>query len=162
MIFITFTLLFYAQDHYRRWALIAVVQFILLKTAINEPLDTRALLVFQKLQRFYKPFHVLYVLVAGLSLAVSTFDEFQPTQSDLMRGAEGLFCSPASSAIVSAVLATMLLFHFGGRESTTCRDMVIVWSPLVILDPAIIELLGACNHSTAKNTRSRTSLMWMD
>lgn len=44
----------------------------------NKVLDTRALLVFERLVRFYNIFNVLTALIAGLSLAVLSFSEFHP------------------------------------------------------------------------------------
>jgi len=85
--------------------------------------------------------NVVSALLAGLSLAVPTFDEFHPTQSNLVRAAEGLFYSSATSAVISVVMSTMLLFKFEGHESATRKDLAIAWSPLIVLDLAIVEFL---------------------
>lgn len=98
--------------------------------------------------------------MAGLSLAVLTFDEFHPTQSALIRAAEGLLCSSASSSVISVMVSTMLLFKFEGRESATRTDLAIAWSPLVIMDVAIVEyLFGLELWYSGKNNEWRIALM---
>lgn len=127
---------------------------------MNKNLDIRAFLVFQRLQRFYKTLNVVSALLAGLSLAVLTFDEFHPTQSGLIRAAEGLLCSSALSSVVSVMVSTMLLFKFEGRESATRKDLAIAWTPLAIMDLAIVEFLFALVlWYSGKNNRWRTALM---
>ncbi|KAF2733680.1 hypothetical protein EJ04DRAFT_468060 [Polyplosphaeria fusca] len=130
------------------------------KLKSNKIIDHRAFLVFQRLQRFYKTLNVVSALVAGLSLAVLTFDEFHPTSSDLIRGAEGLLCSSALTAIISVMMSTMLLFNFEGRESATRKDLTIAWTPLVVMDVSIVEfLLGLLLWYSGKNDHWRTGLM---
>lgn len=56
--------------------------------------------------------------------------------------------------------ATMLLFKFEGRDSATRKDLAIAWSPLVLLDVAIVEyLFGLVLWYAGKNNRWRTSLV---
>ncbi|KAF1998251.1 hypothetical protein P154DRAFT_555351 [Amniculicola lignicola CBS 123094] len=114
---------------------------LLQQLKLNKNLDIRAFLVFQRLQRFYKTLNVVSALLAALSLAVLTFDEFHPTKSGLIRAAEGLLCSSALSAVIAVMASTMLLFKFEGRESATRKDLLLAWSPLAVMDLAIVEYL---------------------
>ncbi|KAF2787135.1 hypothetical protein K505DRAFT_288497 [Melanomma pulvis-pyrius CBS 109.77] len=133
---------------------------ILHKLKLNKNLDIRAFLVLQRLHRFYKTLNIVSALVAGLSLAVLTFDEFHPTQSGLVRAAEGLLCSSAFSSVTSVMTSTMLLFKFEGRESATRKDLAIAWTPLVLLDFAIVEyLFGLVLWYSGKNNEWRTALI---
>ena len=127
---------------------------------MNKTLDIRAFLVFQRIQRFYNTLNVVSALVAGLSLAVLTFDEFHPTQSVLVRAAEGLLCSSALGSVTSVMTSTMLLFKFEGRESATRKDLAIAWTPLVLLDFAIVEyLFGLVLWYSGKNNEWRIGLI---
>jgi len=108
---------------------------------VNKHIDTRALLVFQRLQRFYNTFNVLAALISGLSLATLTFNEFHPCKTSMSRSAEAFLCTSAMTAVVAAMLATMLLFRFEGHETPTRKELAIAWSPLVLLDWAIVEFL---------------------
>ncbi|KAL4922013.1 hypothetical protein BDW62DRAFT_172860 [Aspergillus aurantiobrunneus] len=126
----------------------------------RKQLDARAFLVFQRLRRFYSTFIVLAVLISGLSLAALTFDEFHPSPSALIRSAEGFLCSSAITAVVSAVLATMLLFRFEGMEDATRGDVAIAWSPLILLDVSILEfLVGVVCWYCGKSARWRAALI---
>jgi hypothetical protein len=82
----------------------------------GKQLDIRAFLVFQRIQRFYSTFVVLAALISGLAVAALTFSEFHPTSSELIKTSEGFLCSSAITAVISAVVATMLLFQFEGLE----------------------------------------------
>jgi len=127
---------------------------------VNKKLDARAFLVFQRLQRFYKTLNVVSALVGGLSLAVLSFPEFHPTQSSLARAAEGFLCSSALTAITSVMLSTMLLFRFEGHETATRKELALAWTPLALLDWAIVEyLLGLVLWYSGKNNRWRTAMM---
>jgi ABC-type xylose transport system permease subunit len=127
---------------------------------VNKNLDIRAFLVFQRLQRFYKTLNVVSALLAGLSLAVLTFTEFHPTQSGLMHASEGLLCSSALTSVISVMISTMLLFKFEGRQSATRKDLAIAWTPLAIMDLAIVEFLcGLVLWYSGKNNGWRTALM---
>jgi hypothetical protein len=91
---------------------------------------------------------------------VLTFDEFHPTDSSLTRAAEGLLSSSALTSVISVMLATMLLFRFEGCASVTRKDLAIAWSPLVLLDFAIVEFLfGLVFWYSGKNSRWRVSLL---
>jgi hypothetical protein len=58
------------------------------------------------------------------------------------------------------MVSTMLLFKFEGRESATRKDLAIAWTPLVIMDLAIVEFLFALVlWYSGKNNRWRTALM---
>ncbi|KAF2866949.1 hypothetical protein BDV95DRAFT_583251 [Massariosphaeria phaeospora] len=92
------------------------------KLNLNENLGIRAFLVFQRLQRVCQTLNVVSALLAGLSLAVLTFDEFHPTQLGLIRAAEGLLCSSALSSVISVMLSTMLLFRFSSFKSATRKE----------------------------------------
>jgi hypothetical protein len=126
----------------------------------NKELDRRAVLVFQRIQRFYKTFVVLAALISGLAVAALTFNEFHPTNSGLIRVSEGFLCSSSITAVVSAVAATMLLFQFEGVEKITRLDLAIAWSPLVLLDCSIVEfLVGMVCWYSSKNLQWRSALM---
>jgi hypothetical protein len=133
---------------------------LLLNVAANKSLDIRAFLVFQRLCRFYKSLNVVAALVAGLSLAILTFNEFHPTQSSLARAAEGFLCSSAMTAVISVMISTMLLFRFEGQEVATRRDLALAWFPLIMLDLAIVEyLFGLLLWYNGKNNEWRKALM---
>jgi hypothetical protein len=83
---------------------------------------------------------VLAALVSGLSISALIFQEFHPAVGASQIG-EGFLCSSAITAVVSAVLATMLLFMFEGVERARRIDLAIAWSPLILLDLSIIEFL---------------------
>lgn len=122
-------------------------------------LDVRAFLVFQRIQRFYNTFVILSALVSGLAVAALTFPEFHPS-TGLSQVGEGFFCSSAITALLAAVMATMLLFSFEGVEKATRMDLAVAWSPLVLLDISIVEFLIAivCWYC-GKNVRWRGALM---
>jgi ABC-type xylose transport system permease subunit len=123
-------------------------------------LDVRAFLVFQRVLRFYNTFVVLSALVSGLALATLTFEEFHPTTSGLAQVGEGFLCSSAITALLAAVLATMLMFVFQGVEQATRMDLAVAWSPLVLLDLSIIEfLIGIICWYCAKNNTWRGVVM---
>ncbi|KAL4968242.1 uncharacterized protein BDV14DRAFT_151796 [Aspergillus stella-maris] len=126
----------------------------------GKQLDTRGFLIFQRLYRFYATFVVLAALVSGLALAALTFNEFYSSSSVLIRTSEGFLCSSAITAVLSAVLGTMLLFQFQGFENATRRDLAIAWSPLVLLDLSILEfIIGVVCWYYGKNVRWRGVLM---
>ncbi|KAL4993243.1 hypothetical protein BDV10DRAFT_29892 [Aspergillus recurvatus] len=126
----------------------------------GKQLDVRAFLVFQRLHRFYTTFVILAALVSGLALAALTFNEFHPAPSALIRTSEGFLCSSAITAVLSAVLATMLLFQFEGQEKATRIDLAIAWSPLVLLDLSILEfLIGIVCWYYGKSAYWRGALM---
>ncbi|KAM0697348.1 hypothetical protein Q7P36_003419 [Cladosporium allicinum] len=100
----------------------------------NEPVAHGSFIVFSRLRDFYNTFTVLSALIAALSAGVLTFDEFHPTQTGLQRLAEGFLVSSASTAVIAAMLGTMLLFRFEGYESASRKELAIAWSPLLILD----------------------------
>jgi hypothetical protein len=123
-------------------------------------LDTRAILVFQRLQRFYQTFDVLAALIGGLSLATLIFNEFHPCTTSASCSAEAFLCSSAMTAVISAMLATMLLFCFEGHDAPTRKELGIAWSPLVLLDWAIIEfLVGLMLRYANKSDSWRSSLV---
>lgn len=82
----------------------------------NKPLGPRATLIFQRVLRFFKTFIILAAVISGLAVAALTFNEFHLADSGLIRAAEGFLCSSAITAVVSAVMAMMLLFQFEGSE----------------------------------------------
>lgn len=116
--------------------------------------------MFQRLQRIYQSNNVVSALVAGLSLAVITFPEFHPTQSDAARAAEGLLCSSAVTAVVAIMLSITLLFRFEGVEKASRSELALAWLPLVLMDFAIVEfLLGLVLWYVGKNNSWRNALM---
>jgi ABC-type xylose transport system permease subunit len=126
----------------------------------GKQLDIRAFLVFQRIQRFYSTFVVLAALISGLAVAALTFSEFHPTSSGLIQTSEGFLCSSAITAVISAVVATMLLFQFEGLEKATRRDLAVAWAPLVLLDLSILEfLLGMVCWYSGKSAYWRGALM---
>ncbi|KAK1994412.1 hypothetical protein LX36DRAFT_660599 [Colletotrichum falcatum] len=106
----------------------------------NKQLGIRAFLVFRRLLRFYSTFVILAALVSGLAVAALTFPEFHGGSGATQVG-EGLLCSSAITAVVSAVMATMLLFTFEGAEQASRLDLAVAWSPLFLLDVSILEFL---------------------
>ncbi|WQF84252.1 hypothetical protein CDEST_09266 [Colletotrichum destructivum] len=125
----------------------------------HKQLDVRALLVFQRLLRFYNTFVVLAALVSGLAVAALTFPDFHPSSGPSQVG-EGLLCSSAITAVLSAVMATMLLFAFEGIERASRMDLAVAWSPLVLLDISILEfLVGMTCWYCGKNVPWRGALM---
>lgn len=106
----------------------------------NKHLQTRGSIVFQSIIRFYSTFATLSALVGALSIGALTFPDFHPS-SGLIRIGEGLLCSSAVTAVLAAVMATMLMFTFEGFEGATRADLVVAWSPLVMLDVSILEFL---------------------
>ena len=98
--------------------------------------------------------------MGGLSLAALTFNEFHPTQSSLSRASEGLLCSSALTSIISVMLFIMLFFYFDGHEVATRRVLLLAWSPLPLLDLAIVKyLLGLLLWYSGKNNGWRTALV---
>ncbi|KAJ0417409.1 hypothetical protein BJY00DRAFT_206189 [Aspergillus carlsbadensis] len=126
----------------------------------GKQLGFRAFLIFQRLHRFYTTFVILAALMSGLALATLTFDEFHPPDSTLIRAAEGFLASSAATAVISAVTATELLFHFEGLEKATRLDLAFAWLPLVLLDLSIVEfLVGLVCWYYGKSDRWRGTLM---
>lgn len=127
---------------------------------VHDNLDTRSFVIFKRLHRFYKTLNVVSALVAGLSLANLTFSEFHPTDSALIRASEGLLCSSATTSVIAVMLLTMLLFKFEARDDATRKDMIIAWTPLVLLDIAIVEyLLGLLLWYASKTSLWRILLV---
>ncbi|CAI0643643.1 unnamed protein product [Colletotrichum noveboracense] len=126
----------------------------------NKQLDVRAFLVFQRLLRFYNTFVILSALISGLAVAALTFPDFHPSTSGVGEVGEGLLCSSAVTGVLSAVMATMLLFAFEGFERATRTDLAVAWSPLVLLDISIVEfLVGIVCWYWAKNVAWRGALV---
>jgi hypothetical protein len=86
-------------------------------------------------------FMVLVALISGLTVAALTFSEFHPTSSGLIQASEGFLFSSAITAVIAAVVATMLLFQFEGLEKPTRRDLAVAWAPLVLVDLSVLEFL---------------------
>jgi hypothetical protein len=98
--------------------------------------------------------------MSGLALASLTFDEFHPSDSTLIRAAEGCLTSSAVTAVISAMTATELLFHFEGFQKATRMDLAFAWLPLVLLDLSIVEfLVGLVCWYYGKSDRWRGTLM---
>ncbi|KAJ5471892.1 hypothetical protein N7539_008835 [Penicillium diatomitis] len=61
---------------------------------------------------------------------------------------------------MSEVIATMLLFQFEGASDIVRRDMAIAWSPVVLIDLSIIEMLvGMVCWYSSKTKRGNGALM---
>ncbi|KAK6419455.1 hypothetical protein LTR95_017058 [Oleoguttula sp. CCFEE 5521] len=99
-------------------------------------------IVFQRLTRFYKTFLILSALVSALSISALQFPEFHPIDNDLLRVAEGFFISSTSTAVIAAMVGTMLLFRYEGYQEATRKDLILAWTPLIILDWSIVSFLG--------------------
>jgi hypothetical protein len=108
-------------------------------------LGVRAILVFNRLQRFYQTFNIIATLLGSLSLAVLSFGDFQDSDgtSSLINASAGLLTSSAITAVVAVMIATMLLFKFEGYEKPRRKDLAIAWIPLILLDVVIVEFLIA-------------------
>lgn len=118
------------------------------------------MLVFQRLLRFYDNFLLLSALTAGLSIGALTFNEFHPCTNPLDQAAEGFFTSSTLSAIVAVMLAVMLSFRFEGQVSATRLDLLIAWTPLILLDWSIVGvLLGMSCWYWQRNDGWRAYLM---
>nr|OQO21672.1 hypothetical protein B0A51_10546 [Rachicladosporium sp. CCFEE 5018] len=100
------------------------------------------LIVFHRLIRFYKTFLILSTLISALSASALQFPEFHPADSNILRVAEGFFVSSTSTAVIAAMVGTMLLFRYDGHQEATLRDLILAWTPLIILDWSIISFLG--------------------
>jgi hypothetical protein len=98
-------------------------------TVGNKNVDTRALLIFQRLQQFYNAFNVLGALISGLAIATLTLNEFHPCTTSMARSAKAFLCGSAMYAVISAMLLTMLLFRVEGHETATRKDLAIACSP---------------------------------
>ncbi|SMY28582.1 unnamed protein product [Zymoseptoria tritici ST99CH_1A5] len=83
--------------------------------------------VFQRLIRFSTTFLILTGLVSALSTGVLQFQEFHPTTTTLQRLAEGFFVSSTATAVIAAMLATMLLFRFEGYVQASRKDLCLAW-----------------------------------
>lgn len=103
---------------------------------VHKQIGHGSMIVYYGLQRFYTTFNVVAAVMAGLSLAVLTFDEFNPTTLGQSRAAEGFMVSSASISLTSIMLATMFLFRFEGHEKATRKDLALAlaWVPLILLD----------------------------
>lgn len=61
------------------------------------------------------------------------------------QNAQALFVSAAASGLVSIMISTMLLFSFGTDQNSlvaTRKEMVLAWSPVVLLDWSIVGFLA--------------------
>lgn len=66
----------------------------------------------------------------------------------------------ASTAVIAAMLATMLLFRFEGYDIASRKEYALAWSPLVILDWSILSfLVGLVVWYVGKNTGRRGSVI---
>ncbi|KAK5718039.1 hypothetical protein LTR15_008883 [Elasticomyces elasticus] len=127
---------------------------------LSKPLEHRARIVFKRVVTFYQTFIIVATLVGGLALTTLDFDEFHPATSPILLGAEGLLCSSGITAVVAVLLATMLLFRYKNFDKPTRLDLAIAWSPLVLLDLGIVELVvGLVMWYGGKSTGWRTAAM---
>lgn len=128
---------------------------------VGKIVDHRANLVFARLIRFYKTFNIIATLLGGLALAVISFAEFHSHHEErLFYAAEGLLTSAALTAVVAITISTMLLFRFEGHQRPTRRDLLIAWSPLVLVDIVILEFaIGLVLWYAGKNKAWRGSIM---
>jgi hypothetical protein len=108
---------------------------------MQKQLEYRAMVVFQPLVCFYHNFLLLSALTGGLSIGTLTFEEFHPSKTNLDKAAEGFFTSSTCSVVVAVMLAVMLSFRFEGHVSATRLDLLIAWTPLMLLDWSIVGVL---------------------
>ncbi|OKP09999.1 hypothetical protein PENSUB_4589 [Penicillium subrubescens] len=96
-----------------------------------------------RLQRLYKWFFFLAALLGVLAVNALTFPEFHPAQNAPAQLSHGLLCSALVTSIISAVILLMLLFEFDETASPPRSGLHVasVWTPVVLLDMACVELL---------------------
>ncbi|KAI9760256.1 MAG: Dicer-like protein 2 [Chaenotheca gracillima] len=136
---------------------------------IHEPLNSHFWGTFSRLLRIYPTLNILSALMSGLSIASLTLPEFHPiaaqnpvpaSQVPIYTLAEGFFTSAAACSVISIMLCTMLQFCFESRVTATRLDLVLLWSPLVLLDWSIVAfLLGLLVWYGEKNEGWRTIVM---
>ncbi|MCJ1307097.1 hypothetical protein MMC25_000743 [Agyrium rufum] len=127
---------------------------------LNSPLRLHSTLVFLRLLRFLPSLNILSALTAGASTALLQMPEFHPSSTPVYSAAEGLLTVSAASAVISIMLATMLLFRFEGHETATRMEYIQVWSPLVLLDHSILAFLaGLLTWYVGKNYNWRAVVM---
>lgn len=105
------------------------------------PLDIRAFIIFQRLVRFYR----LFAFFAGfisLSALIALFLEHDTIGFSDTSIFHGLLCSSVITATVSGLTAFMLLFRFDAIEKASRQDLAFAWTPLVMLNLSVLELLG--------------------
>lgn len=107
----------------------------------NKPLKLHDMIVFQRLLRFLPSLNILSALTAGASTSLIQMPEFHPSSTPLAHAAEGFLVISASLGVISIMLAVMLLFRFEGHDTATRLEYMIVWSPLVLMDHAIVAFL---------------------
>ncbi|SMQ54924.1 unnamed protein product [Zymoseptoria tritici ST99CH_3D7] len=90
----------------------------------HHPVGPGSFIVFQRLIRFSTTFLILTGLVSALSAGVLQFQKFHPTTTSLQRLAEGFFVSSTATAVIAAMLATMLLFRFEGYVQASRKDLL--------------------------------------
>lgn len=66
--------------------------------------------------------------MAGAAVSGLQFPEFHPSRSSRAFAAEGLFVSSATRAVISIMLATMLMFLYDSVESATMTDLALSWT----------------------------------
>ncbi|CAJ2502124.1 Uu.00g049770.m01.CDS01 [Anthostomella pinea] len=109
--------------------------------AVSNLLEHCARIVLKRLTGFHEIFNVVAALIGALSLAALAFDEFHPTSSDSLLAAEGLLASCGLTLVTAVMVATMLLFKYRDFEEPTRLDLAVAWTPLVLLDLSIVELI---------------------
>ncbi|KAF8864028.1 hypothetical protein BDZ45DRAFT_797919 [Acephala macrosclerotiorum] len=111
---------------------------------LQKQLEYRAMVVFQRVLRFYDNFMLLSALTVAVRLppwsltGALSFSEFHPSTTSLDKAAEGFLTSATCAAVVAVMLAIMLSFRFEGHVSATRLDLLIAWTPLVLLDWSIV------------------------
>lgn len=96
----------------------------------------------------------------GISLGALSFSEFHPSTTSLDKAAEGFLTSATCAAVVAVMLAIMLSFRFEGHVSATRLDLLIAWTPLVLLDWSIVGVLvGLMLWYCEKNDVWRAAIM---
>jgi hypothetical protein len=92
-------------------------------------------------------FMVLVALISGLTVAALTFSEFHPTSSGLIQASEGFLFSSAITAVIAAVVATMLLFQSEGLEKPTRRDLAVAWASYAAMNDSIASKIRSRNDT---------------
>ncbi|CZR58173.1 uncharacterized protein PAC_08064 [Phialocephala subalpina] len=98
--------------------------------------------------------------IERISLGALSLSEFHPSTTSLDKAAEGFLTSATFAAVVAVMLAIMLSFRFEGHVSATRLDLLIAWTPLVLLDWSIFGVLvGLVLWYGGKNNVWRASIM---
>ena len=91
-----------------------------------------------RLSQLYQMCVIVSALVGAFSTAMLLSTDFSPS---LIKASEGLFTSSIISATVSSTSASTLAFHFFSQEGLSHFEKIVAFTPVFILDAAILEVL---------------------